>query len=310
MTPVYVSDSMKEVISRAERVSRSDIPVLIVGESGVGKEIVARFIHDRSGRRGRFIGLNCSAIPDNLIESELFGYKRGAFTDARDDKIGFLKAADGGTLFLDEISDMSLSAQAKLLRALEFKEYYPLGSVFAEKSDFRLICATNGDLAALVKSGKFRFDLYSRISWFKIRIPPLRERVDDIAVLAEHFVRLKRPGVKISVKAMERLICYEWPGNVRELMSVIDYCLIILGDRDVIEFAHLPEDIRNDCPLRDRGISLRERMECFRRRVIDFAVKFYGGNLREVARELGVSISSLYRMVRGFERGNVGEDRA
>lgn len=217
------SRAMQKVLSLAEKYAESDHPVLILGETGTGKELVAKALHAQSARRaGPFIALNCSALPESLVESELFGAEKGAYTDAVRRK-GALAKAMGGSLFLDEIGSMSLEVQPKLLRALETGEFWPLGAEKPEKSDFRLISATFEDMGIQIKRGLFRADLFYRISDLPIRLPPLRERAEDIPELARHFCRRAGRGrCDLTEGALGKLMGYEWPGNVRELKSVIN----------------------------------------------------------------------------------------
>src|SRR5579864_5341561 len=217
------SDAMEQVYRVMEKVARTDSSVLVTGESGTGKELVARAIHFSSERaNARFLPINCGALPENLLESELFGYKRGAFTGAMNEKVGLLKSADKGTVFLDEIGDMPLALQVKLLRVLQEREVYPLGSNDPVSFDVRVLCATNKDLEAEVKAGRFREELLYRINVITIKLPPLRERKDDIPLLASHFLNkfersLSRSGMRFSKGAMKLMLSYAWPGNVREL---------------------------------------------------------------------------------------------
>src|ERR1700736_5735754 len=221
-------DAIEQVFRIMEKVARTDSSVLITGESGTGKELVARALHFTSERaNGRFLPINCGALPENLLESELFGYKRGAFTGASQDKIGLLKAADKGTIFFDEIGDMPPALQVKLLRALQERECYPLGSNEPVSFDVRVLCATNKDLEKESHDGRFREELLYRINVITIKLPPLRERKDDIALLANHFLRkyekpLGRSAMRFSKGAMRVLIGYGWPGNVRELENAVE----------------------------------------------------------------------------------------
>jgi formate hydrogenlyase transcriptional activator len=227
------SDIMRSVLTDVERVAASDVTVLFLGETGTGKELLARALHERSERARRpFVPVNCAALPENLVESEMFGYERGAFTGAHIRKPGRFELADHGTLFLDEIGDLPLNAQAKLLRVLQDGEVYRIGSTKAVRVDIRLVAATNHDLAAAVKDGKFRDDLYYRLSVFPIRIPPLRERIDDIPALANHLALqcARRMGKRITglgPGVLEALSSYDWPGNVRELQNVIERSVIL-----------------------------------------------------------------------------------
>jgi len=230
---VAFSEKMQEVTRQGKTVAGNDIPVLLEGETGTGKTKLAEAIH-HSGKRGEkpFISLNCSAIPENLLESELFGYKRGAFTGAYEDKKGKISEADGGTLFLDEIGDMPLALQPKLLKVLEDRSWFPLGGSKMEESDFRLICATNQKLLDSVKEGKFREDLYYRINIFPIKIPPLRERKDDIPVLAMKFLEEFKKKYSLNIqgfskKYLEKISSQPWRGNIRELKNDIERSVLL-----------------------------------------------------------------------------------
>jgi len=231
------------VLEIAKKVAPTDVNVMLLGESGVGKEEFAKFIHYNSGRKGKFIAINMSAIPEHLIESELFGYVKGAFTDANADKKGLFELAEGGTLFLDEIGEMPYNLQAKLLRVLQEREYFPLGSTKAKKIDVRIISATNQNLEKNIKEGKFREDLYYRLSTIPIEIPPLRERKNDILPIAKFILEktLKEYNLenkKFSKEAEKELIEYSWPGNIRELINVVQRAAI-LSEGDIIK----PKDL-------------------------------------------------------------------
>lgn len=281
---------------------KAEFPVLIVGETGVGKDILARWIHSNSytTQRGEFIPINCATVPEGLMESELFGHSRGSFTGADVDKAGLIEAADGGTLFLDELEEMPTSMQAKLLRTLEEKEYRRIGETNTRKSNFRLICALNKDLNGLISEGKFRKDLYYRINVLTINIPPLRERLDKIPFFVKHFVReFTQSEVKVSVDAMERLVCYTWPGNVRELRNVIEYSIANLGGGGLIEVSHLPRDRFRDCVLGENiNISLKRREKCFRGILMRQAMDLNDGDYRKVMSEYQVTKDMIYRAIR------------
>lgn len=244
------SKAMKEIFGQISVVASTNTNVLIHGETGTGKELVARAIHLNSPRRsGPLVSINCAAIPDTLIESELFGYEKGAFTGAVTRKVGRFEEADGGTIFLDEVGELSASAQAKLLRVLQEKEYQPLGSTRVVKVNVRIIAATNRDLENDVKSGKFRSDLYYRLNVFPIYIPPLRERGSDIILLADHFVlkyakEFNKPVKRISAEVLDMLLNYPWPGNVRELEHCIERA-VLLANGESIETIHLPPSLQS-----------------------------------------------------------------
>lgn len=249
------SGQMRKVWEMVNKFAPSDVTVLLEGESGTGKELFARAIHEMSKRNeGPFVPLDCGSFPDTLVESEFFGYEKGAFTGAGENKIGLFESANGGTLFLDEISNLSLNAQAKLLRVLQDRRIYHLGSKGSKHIDvdFRLIAATNVDLKEMIKTKRFREDLYFRISTVSIRIPPLRERVGDVRPLVNHFLKLynKKFGATvsgISEDCIAILKHYHWPGNVRELESVIKYSTLFA--EDVISPSHLPEYLRSDISM-------------------------------------------------------------
>jgi transcriptional regulator with GAF, ATPase, and Fis domain/CHASE2 domain-containing sensor protein len=245
---VYKSDKMHKLVSLLGKIAPHDATVLIEGESGSGKELIARAIHNLSGRKGKnFVALNCAAIPESLLESELFGHVKGAFTNAIADKIGKFESADGGTLFLDEISETSEAFQSKLLRTIQFGELYKVGSSSkAQKVNVRILAATNKDLEQVVKEKRFREDLFYRLNVLRIGVPPLRERKEDIAVLADYFCKLKSDKMKISQIVFNSLIKNEWRGNVRELESIITHSLIMAqaDGRNVIILSDLPDDYR------------------------------------------------------------------
>lgn len=310
--PLIFSHEMRGVYDLGSKASRVDFPVLIHGESGVGKEVLARYIHENSQRSstGSFVPLNCAAVQDTLAENELFGHTRDAYTGADSAKAGLLEVANSGTLFLDEITEMSAGVQSKLLRAVETKEFLPVGSAGVKRSDFRLICATNADLKKLMDDGRLRADLYFRLSAITIDIPPLRERIEEIPRLAEWFLEeMGRSDLDISAAAMELLLCYGWPGNVRELQNVMEFSVTMLSqDRRTIEPKDLPEDRFGNCALGGNGkISLRDREMCFRRVVIKQAMDLNGGDYTKVMSELQVTKDMIYRTV--GKSANSGDKR-
>jgi len=230
--------------SALERVSHSEISVILFGESGTGKEVFARQLHDWSGRRGAFQAVNCAAIPSTLLESELFGHKRGAFSGADRDKIGLVRAAEGGTLFLDEIGDMPQDAQAKLLRVLQSREIIPVGATAPEHVDVRVVCATHRDLVQLQAAGRFRGDLYARLNEYSLRLPPLRERKEDIyALCVAFFARQDHPEIAMSFAFMTGLLHYHWPFNVRELEAAIKRGVALCEGRE-LDASHLPDVVK------------------------------------------------------------------
>jgi len=304
--PVVRNSVVKNIYERAQKLSKSDLPVLITGETGSGKEILARYVHENSSRNstGDFVAINCAAIPDNLLETELFGYSQGAFTDARNDKTGLFEIADGGTLFLDEVAEMSLAVQKKLLRALEYQEFYPVGSVTSKKVNFRLVCATSEDLDQMVKDKTFRVDFYHRIHACELTLPPLRERIDEIPYFVNHFISMKEDDeIAVSPDVMEIFSCYNWPGNIRELKNVVEYTLAVLEEGNhIIDVCHLPpgkfESL--DCGvLRGECLNLREKERCFKENLVLAAMTICSGNYKSVAKSLGTSKSTIYDLVGG-----------
>lgn len=284
-------------------IAGSTSTVLIEGESGTGKELFARAIHNLSPRKKQpFIAVNCSALPDNLLESELFGYKAGAFTDAKKDKQGRFRLAENGTLFLDEIGDITPAMQAKLLRVLQEKTYEPLGATESIKHNVRIIAATNKDLEELVRQGRFREDLFYRIHVFKISLPPLRERMEDIPLLVEHFINYfnvlqKKDIVGISDEAMSVLMTYAYPGNVRELANLIERAFILCKS-GLIEKAHLPESLFSGAAGsgENRPPSLKEMESA----CLINALRQNNWNRLKTARQLGMHKSTLYRKIKSL----------
>jgi len=306
-------DAIDAVFRVMEKVARTDSSVLITGESGTGKELVARAIHFGSERANkRFLPINCGALPENLLESELFGYRRGAFTGAMQDKVGLLKAADKGTVFFDEIGDMPLALQVKLLRALQERECYPLGSNEPVAFDVRVLCATNKDLDKEVRSGHFREELLYRVNVIMLRLPPLRECKDDVALLANHFLRkyekpLGRTAMRFSKGSMRLMINYPWPGNVRELENTVERAAI-LAETDVIHTMDLPEKLHNAAPAANAGsgasgMTLEELEREHMRRVL----KGVKGDKVKAAQVLGIHLSTLYRKVQRYRLDNEGQ---
>lgn len=295
------SQAMRRVMEWVERLSPISSTVLITGESGTGKELVARAIHARSPRADkRFVAINCGAIPETLMESELFGHTRGAFTGAIRDKDGLFKVASGGTLFLDEIGSVPFALQIKLLRAIEEKEILPVGSTTPVPVDVRIIAASNRDLAKEVEKVTFREDLYYRLNVVGIEIPPLRERKEDIPDLVRYFIALHAAELNSKVEgiddeAMAALMAYDWKGNVRELDNVIERAMI-LCDQRLIGLAHLPVNLQPSYPMRPgRSRRLKEAVKDFERQHILAVLQHTGHDKGRAAEILGVSQSSLYR---------------
>jgi sigma-54 dependent transcriptional regulator, acetoin dehydrogenase operon transcriptional activator AcoR len=247
-TEIVGGAQIDHIAADIERIAPTELSAVVLGETGTGKEVVAKGIHAQSGRKGSFQAINCAAIPHNLLESELFGYRRGAFSGADRDKPGLIKLADGGTLFLDEIGDMPLDAQAKLLRVLQAREVFPLGATTPERVDIRVVCATHRDLYQYVKEGKFRGDLLARLNEHVVRLPPLRERKEDIYLLARSFAaRYGRPDLGFTFSFIVALLHYDWPFNVRELESCIKRGVALLGTDSgmaaQLDTIHLPDAI-------------------------------------------------------------------
>jgi len=300
-----VSDSpaMRDAVELAKAVAASASTVLVQGETGTGKELLARAIHSAGPRAARpFVAVNCGALPDSLLESELFGYKRGAFTGADRDKPGRFALAKDGTIFLDEIGEVSPSMQVRLLRVLQERQFEPLGGNGPEPVAARVVAATNRDLAALVKQGKFREDLFYRVNVVRIDLPPLRRRKVDIPALAERFVakfnRLQRKEVEgFSSEALAALMSHDWPGNIRELENAVERAFALCpGGR--IELRHLPGEITGASPMGDSPGGYRQTRRAAETRGILAAVERHHGNRAAAARELGVDKTTFYRAVK------------
>lgn len=306
-TIVTEDPAFLQAIASLAQVGPSDLPVLVQGESGTGKELVAKAVHDSSGRKnGPFVAINCAAVPDNLLESELFGYERGAFTGAAARKLGLFEVADRGTLFLDEIGDISAAVQAKLLRVLETKEFFRLGSTRAIRSDVRVVAASNKDLAELMEDGGFREDLYYRINGVTIRLPPLRDRPGDVLPLALHFMRTH--GIKrgLSPKALEALKAYHWPGNVRELQMVIRRAGV-LATGELIEPRDLPLQPTKAKALLGGELPDGLTLAQLEDRYIRHMLALCKGHRARAAARLGISVKTLYNKI-GTDRPRETDD--
>jgi two-component system, NtrC family, nitrogen regulation response regulator NtrX len=305
------SPSMQRLKAELKVAAASDSRILVIGENGTGKELVARQVHRLSRRaRGPFVDVNCAAIPEDLIESELFGHVKGAFTGAISDRRGRFEQADGGTLFLDEIADMSLKTQAKVLRVLQEQRFERVGGTASIQVEVRVVAATNKDLAAEIRDGRFREDLYFRLAVIPLQVPPLRERRGDVRELAEHFIALfareigRRPK-RLDAAAVERLDAYSWPGNVRELRNLVER-LMIMTPGDTVGERDLPPALRaangtHDRPLWEEDFpSLRAARAAFERRYIERKLAELGGNVSRTAQVLGLERSNLYRKMRAY----------
>lgn len=293
------SKGLEQVIDLAKKVAKTDSTVLLTGETGTGKEVFAQAIHENSNRAGKsFVALNCSTFSKEILESELFGHKQGAFTGAARDKKGFIEEANGGTLFLDEIGEMPLELQAKLLRVLETNEYIQIGDTTPRKSNFRLIAATNRDLKTESDEHHFRSDLYFRLNIFEIKIPPLRERIKDIAPLTNYFVeqfssRGNKKSLIIDPDFMSKLETYHWPGNVRELRNVIERSVILAND-DILTQDVLPYEIQHQIDKNNKTLSAFS-MQSVEKLHIQKVLNYAKGNKAEAARLLEIGIATLYR---------------
>ncbi len=299
---------MLKLFSMLEQVAESDTTVLLEGESGTGKELFAKAIHSMSHRqKGPIITINCGALPDSLLESELFGYKAGAFTDAKKDKPGRVALAKGGTLFLDEIGDISPQLQVGLLRVLQEKTYEPLGGTKTEKADVRIVAAANKGLEDLVKKGKFREDLYYRINVVKLTLPPLRERKGDIPLLIDHFIRkynhLSAKEIQgVSPEALPLIMAHDFPGNIRELENIMEYATVICKDR-LIGAAHLPDYLRHAPGSERTGAAQNEgpkggSWELLEKEFILDALKQNEWNRKMTAAQLGIHTTTLWRKIK------------
>jgi transcriptional regulator with PAS, ATPase and Fis domain len=295
---IIASDTMHRVLSLAKRVASSNAAVLITGESGCGKEVIARAIHHHSSRNQKsWIDLNCGALPEHLLESELFGYEKGAFSGAESTKPGLFELAHGGTLFLDEIGDLDLRMQVKLLRILDGAPYYRLGGVRKVAVDVRIITATNQDLKGAIEQGRFRSDLYHRLSQITIPVPPLRERPQDIVPLALHFLTGQNPELRFTPDAIEKLREHSWPGNVRELRNVVVRAALLTAGLEITA-ADLPEEFSRECFSSDlRNFSMLGDLE---RNTIAQVLEESQGHQQRAADRLGISKRTLQRKIKSY----------
>ncbi|MCS7281025.1 MAG: sigma-54 dependent transcriptional regulator [Desulfobacterota bacterium] len=305
-TLVGESEGMKRIKETISLVSKSDAPVLILGETGTGKELVARAIHEKSRRaENPFVVVNASCLQENILESELFGYKKGAFTGANSDKLGLIQIADSGTFFVDEIADMSHAIQAKLLRVLETGSFRRLGDLREITVDVRFISATNKNIEREIEAGRFRQDLFFRLSTFVIEIPPLRQRKEDIPLLVDYFLkfRVKKSEVKsISNDALKALINYDWPGNVRELFNVLERAVLVAGEREEIDLKDLPINLLSSRQSKifvpelgnNNKLNLKEIEKMHIQRVLELTK----GNKSRASKILGISRKKLYNLLK------------
>jgi transcriptional regulator with PAS, ATPase and Fis domain len=312
MTAIIASEPMRRLMSRVERAARSSASVLITGESGSGKEVVARAVHHFSPRAHRpWVDLSCAALPEHLLESELFGYDRGAFSGADHAKPGLFEMAHQGTLFLDEIGELDPKMQVKLLRVLDGVPYYRLGGVKKVSADVRIVAATNQDLERMVSEGRFRGDLYHRLCQLSLHVPPLRERVEDVAPLAWHILEQQDPEASFTARALRLLESHTWPGNVRELRNVVVKAAVMNADLE-IDAEHLPMAAPRTSSLDvgapgspvsgAKGASL-DHME---RRMIFDTLAAVGGHQQQAAARLGISRRTLSRKLKIYEAERTG----
>jgi transcriptional regulator with PAS, ATPase and Fis domain len=296
-----------ECLNLANRYAMHDITVLITGETGTGKEVMAQYIHSQGLRTNKpFVGCNMTAIPETLVESELFGYVRGAFTGADRNKKGLIEAAEGGTLFLDEIGDLAPAIQLKLLRFLETREFYKVGESSPRTSDVRIIAATNKDLDDAINNNGFRKDLYFRLNSARVILPPLRKRKEDIILLIANIVyragqQFQKPLKKISTSAKELLLDYPWPGNIRELKSVIESAVMV-SDGDYITISDLPMNLQHYATghREEIGTKAIRNIEEAEKRLIEDALRQTNGNKVKAAEVLGISTRTIYRKIDKF----------
>ncbi|MFP3253873.1 MAG: sigma-54 dependent transcriptional regulator [Hydrogenobaculum sp.] len=294
------SSAIKKLKEEIKKVAKSNANIVIFGENGTGKELVAKNIHKLSYRKDKpFVDINCAAIPDELIESELFGYEKGAFTGAASRKAGKLEIANEGTIFLDEIGDMSLKAQAKLLRAIETKSFHRLGGLQKIDVDVRFICASNKDLKTLIEQGLFREDLYYRLAIITLEVPPLRERGQDIIILAEYFLdkfcqENKTKPKKLTEEAKEVLLEYHWPGNVRELKNLMERLSIIV-EKDTIDADSLEIKIKNK-----ESQDFKSAKQEFEKQFILKKLAQYNYNIKQTAQAIGMDFTNLYRKIKAY----------
>jgi DNA-binding NtrC family response regulator len=306
--PIGRSRRFTDVLKTAETVAPSDSTVLITGESGTGKEVLAKFIHTISDRGdGPFISINCGALPENLLESELFGHVRGSFTGAVRDKQGLFVAAKGGTFFLDEVGEMSAATQVKLLRVLQEREIIPVGATEAIPVDVRIVAATNRDLDEEIRRGGFRSDLFYRLNVITLQLPPLRDRPDDVPILSEYFLerfaqQRGRPVPRLSPDVVSALQSYDWPGNVRELENALERAAVLTGDGGEIQLSSLPPRItqRQPQPLVSANLPPNPTLEIIERAYIHWVLYSESGNKTRAAEVLGIDPSTLYRKLQRY----------
>src|SRR5207302_1198810 len=295
------SPVMRDFMSMVDRVASHSETVLITGETGTGKELIARTVHDSSHRQNRpWVDINCAALPENLVESELFGYEKGAFSGADASKPGLFELADKGTLFLDEIGELQLQTQVKLLRVLDGQPFYRLGGHRKIKVDVRIVAATNQDLEAAVREGRFRQDLYHRLGQFQLRVPPLRQRPEDIVALAEHFLRLKTPQKYFSSQAITALLSHSWPGNIRELRNLVAKMAMESTGAE-IDFSRITAALTGEpSALRQTASMPVSNLDSMEEQMIIKALERTGGQRTFAAEQLGISRRTLSRKLKEY----------
>ena len=297
---VTEDSAVRELLATVERVAAADLPVLVQGESGTGKELIARAIHRKGPRAAQpFVAINCAAVPENLLESELFGHEKGAFTNALSRKPGLFEVADKGVLFLDEIGEVTPSVQVKLLRAIESKEFFRVGGTRPVHTDVRLVSASNKNLKTEMQEGRFREDLYYRLNGVTLKLPPLRDRKGDVGLLARHFLDRFGAQKKLTARALEALAAYAWPGNVRELQMVIQRAAI-LSSTDNIDADDLPLDVR-DVGWKTAAVKTGLSLADMEREYIETVLRQNEGHRGKTARALGIDPKTLYNKL-GPER--------
>ncbi|MDD2365253.1 MAG: sigma-54 dependent transcriptional regulator [Desulfuromonadaceae bacterium] len=311
---IGASDGLKSVLERISKVAVRDTSILVTGESGTGKELIAQAIHYNSPRHEkRFVAINCGALPENLLESELFGYKKGAFTGATESRYGLLEAANGGTLFLDEVGNLPMNVQKTLLRFLQEKEFNRIGDTTPTRVDVRILSATNSDLKEAIKQGLFREDLYYRLNVVNIHLPPLRERCNDIPLLAAHFIHLQNQKFTTAIKGFENealriLSDYQWPGNIRQLKNVIEACMTIesgesISRETLSQFIDIqPEQgISGDKEENtENKVPFTTALERFEADLLSELLRKHGGNIDAAAREAGMNMVTMYRKIKKY----------
>jgi DNA-binding NtrC family response regulator len=311
---IGASEGLKSVLERVAKVAVRDSSILVTGESGTGKELIAQAIHYNSPRREKkFVAINCGALPENLLESELFGYKKGAFTGANESRCGLLETANGGTLFLDEAGNLPMNVQKTLLRFLQEKEFHRLGDTTPTRVDVRILSATNSDLKDAIKSGAFREDLYYRLNVVTIHLPPLRDRRSDIPLLAAHFVQHQNLKFNTAIKgfeseAMKVLNAYEWPGNIRQLKNVIEACMAVeagehISRETLLQFIEADQSSSTVAPTAeqiDQNVPYTAALEHFEADLLRGLLKRHGGNIDSAAREAGMNVVTMYRKIKKF----------